>query len=428
MARVLYIDHYAGSIAHGMEFRPFYMAREWMRLGHEVTVVAATESHLRQRNPVVTDNWTEELVSGVRYVWLKTPSYLGNGLSRVRNMLAFVRALYRERRRLAYSFSPDVVIASSTYPFDIFPARSIARLTKAKLVFELHDLWPLSPIELGGMSRWHPFIIATQFAEDHVCRVAEHVVSMLPKAEEHLTAHGLRPGRFVYIPNGFVLEEWTESARMPLPAETQRHLAELRAAGRFIVLYAGAHGLLNNLGILLASAERLRDDPISIVLVGHGPEKTALVRAASERGLDNVSFLPSVPRSTIPALLAAADCLFLSYAPQPLFRFGVSPNKLMDYLMSGTPVVAAMAVGNNLVEESGCGFTVGATDPDRLAVAFRELAALPTSDRHAMGERGRRAVRERYSYETLARRFAELFTSLPMPPVAQSEATGHTTI
>ena len=428
MTRVLYIDHYAGSIAHGMEFRPFYMAREWMKLGHEVTVVAASESHLRQRNPLVFDDWTQELVSGVRYIWLKTPSYRGNGLARVRNILAFVRALYRQRRRLASTFSPDVVIASSTYPFDIFPARSIARLVDAKLFFELHDLWPLSPIELGGMSRWHPFIVATQFAEDYVCRVADQIISMLPKAEEHLTARGLRPGRLVYIPNGVVVDEWTECEKNPLPGETQKHLAELRGAGRFIVLYAGAHGLLNNLGVLLASAERLRDDPVSVVFVGHGPEKTTLVRAASDRGLENVSFLSSVPRSTIPALFAAADCLFLSYAPRPLFRFGVSPNKLMDYMMSGAPVVAAMTAGNNLVEECGCGLTVAPDDPDRLAAAIRKLAALPRSDLRAMGQRGRHAVQQGYSYETLARRFAQLFTSAPKPARARPDSPGETTV
>ena len=150
-------------------------------------------------------------------------------------MLAFVRGLYKHRLRIKALFAPDVVIASSTYPFDFVAARSIARLTGARLIFELHDLWPLSPMELGGMSRWHPFIVATQLAEDYVCRWADKVVSLLPRAESHLAERGLAPGKFEFIPNGVVLDDWEQCQENPLPAEAARRLAEIRAAGEKIV-------------------------------------------------------------------------------------------------------------------------------------------------------------------------------------------------
>ena len=193
MAKILYIDHYAGSVVHGMEFRPYYMAREWIKMGHQVSIVAASHSHLRLRNPAVSNELTVERVAGVDFVWLRTPPYSGNGYDRVWNIISFVRALYRHFRHLVAVYSPDVVIASSTYPFDIFPARSLARLANAKLIFELHDLWPLSPMELGGMSRWHPFIMAAHFAEGFMCKTVDALVSMLPKADQHLIARGLPP-------------------------------------------------------------------------------------------------------------------------------------------------------------------------------------------------------------------------------------------
>lgn len=156
--RLLLVNHYAGSLRHGMEFRPFYLAREWRRMGHEVLIVAASQSHLRSVAPRVPGASTREQIDGVDYLWLRTPAYRGNGVGRVFNIAVFCLLLAARARRLARECRPDVVIASSTYPMDIWPARRIARLAGAKLVHEVHDLWPLSPIELGGMSPRHPFI------------------------------------------------------------------------------------------------------------------------------------------------------------------------------------------------------------------------------------------------------------------------------
>lgn len=161
---ILYLDHYAGSPSLGMEYRPFYLAREWQRLGHRVAIVAASYAHVRSTNPAVADAVTAAQVEGLPFIWLRTPAYQGNGLSRVRNMLAYLRGLRRWKRWLP--FTPDVIIASSTYPMDIGPARAMARHTGAKLVWEVHDLWPLSPMELGGMPWWHPFILWVQHYED----------------------------------------------------------------------------------------------------------------------------------------------------------------------------------------------------------------------------------------------------------------------
>jgi glycosyltransferase involved in cell wall biosynthesis len=395
-----------------MEFRPYYMAREWMRLGHQVRIVAATHSHLRQENPAGDAPCRFELVDRIEYVWLRTPAYEGNGIGRVRNMLAFVYGLYRHQNEFLRDFAPDVVIASSTYPLDIFPARAIARRFGARLVFEVHDLWPLSPMELGNMSRFHPFIMTMQVGEDFACKHADHVVSMLPKAAEHLQSRGMQPEKFVYVPNGAVLEDWSLDGKR-LPDAHRDALAGYAARKRFVVMYAGAHGLLNNLDIVLDAARELADTPIQFCLVGHGPEKARLEQRARELGVTNVDFLPSVPKDSVPQLLEHADALFLSFAPQPLFRFGVSPNKLMDYMMAGKPVIAAMRAGNDPPTELGFGWSVAPDDPHALAAALRTLAAMPAADRAVLAGRARTAAEQQYAYPALARRFAGLFSKTP---------------
>jgi hypothetical protein len=114
-----------------------------------------------------------------------------NGAGRLRNVLSFLRQAWIAGPRWAREFLPDVVIASSTYPMDFWVARRIARRAGARLVHEVHDLWPLSPIELSGMSPRHPFARWCQAAEDAACRQADLVVSMLPRVHGHLAAHAL---------------------------------------------------------------------------------------------------------------------------------------------------------------------------------------------------------------------------------------------
>ena len=148
-----------------MEYRPFYLAREWVRLGHKVTIAAASFSHVRTNPPNINGVVTREEIEGIRYFWLKTPRYDGNGIRRGINILTFVGRLLSHQNSLLVTGKPDVVIASSTYPLDIIPGYRMAKAFGAKLIFEVHDLWPLSLIELGKMSPKHPFVMFLQWAE-----------------------------------------------------------------------------------------------------------------------------------------------------------------------------------------------------------------------------------------------------------------------
>lgn len=403
---ILYVNHYAGSLRHGMEYRPFYLAREWTRLGHRVRIVAASRSHLRTSEPECDVPLRHERIDGIEYVWLRTPGYHGNGAGRIRNILAFLGGLSRRGEALTRDFRPDVVIASSTYPLDALPCARIARRSGARLVFELHDLWPLSPMELGNMPWWHPFIATMQFGENYACRNADGVVSMLPKAEEHLRAHGLRPGRFHYVPNGIDVEGWNESVQ-PLSREAKEALDGIRATGAFLVGYAGAHGLANALDYLVEAASLTRSEPIAYVLVGQGPEKARLQERASALQLQNLHFLPPVPKSQVPALLAAMDALFIGWQRKAIYRFGISPNKLMDYLMAARPIVHSVEAGNDVVAESGAGVSVAPENAAAIAAAVRQVAASTREQRSEMGARGRRYVLERHDYRVLAKNFLE---------------------
>ena len=405
--RILLINHYAGSVRHGMEYRAFYLAREWVRLGHAVLVVAASQSHVRTIQPAwpsALAGRAQERIDGVDYLWLRTPKYRGNGVGRVVNIAAFCLQLAWNAARLARQFRPDAVVASSTYPMDIWPAARIARHAGAKLVHEVHDLWPLSPIELGGMSAQHPFIRLCQAAEDFACRHGDVVVSMLPKVQEHLRARGLDLRKLHIVPNGVLVDEW-EAPGDPLTGAVAEHLRQVRLRGALVVVYAGAHGLANALDSLLDAAALLKHEAFEFVLVGDGAERERLVRRVALEGLANVRLFAPIPKREVPALLTQADIAYIGLQRKPIFRFGIAPNKLMDYMMAGCTVLSAIEAGNDPVGESGCGATVVAESPQAIAQGLRHLAAVPAEARRAMGQRGRDFVRRHHTWPVLAQRF-----------------------
>lgn len=397
---ILYLNHYAGSPTLGMEFRPYYLAREWVRLGHTVHMVGASFSHVRARQPAPG----REQVDGIHYHWVEAPAYRGNGLGRVRNIAAFLARVAWGARRLVGLIRPDIVIASSTYPMDIWVARRLARMAHAKLVFEVHDLWPLSPIELSGMSPNHPFALLCGWAEKTAYREADVVVSMLPKVHAHMGQRGLDLRKLVIVPNGIAPDDWATEPP-PLRPDLAAVITTAHAAGHLVLGHAGSMGLPNALDTLLDAAVLLRDAPLTIVLVGDGHERERLQRRIEAERLVHVHWLPPVPKAQVPVFLRAIDIAYIGWQRMPIYRFGIAPNKLMDYMMAGCAVLHSVQAGNDPVAESGCGVTVAPESPAAVADGVRRLMALPADERRRMGERGRAFVQAEHSYPVLARRF-----------------------
>ena len=408
---ILLINHYAGSVRHGMEFRPYYLAREWVGEGHSVRITAASFSHVRSRQPELGDasSPTIEVLDGIEYFWYRTPGYKGNGLGRIRNMASFLRQMHRDVQLHAKEFAPDLVIASSTYPMDIWVASSIARQSGAKLVFEVHDLWPLSPIELGGMSRWHPFIMLCQAAEDYAYRVADATVSILPRVGPYMKSRGLDLNRLSVVGNGVATEDW-EGNDVPIDPAIDSWLNEQHAAGRAVVGFTGSHGVPNALEVVLDAAKLLADEPVAFVLVGDGMEKAKLERRVIDESIGNVQMFPPVPKAQIPTLLRRLDVAYIGWRRLPIYRFGIAPNKLMDYMMAGCAVLHSVEAGNDPVQEAQCGISVAPESALAVAKGVRQMIALGADERARMGQRGRDFILRHHTYQVLARRFLDATT------------------
>ncbi|HCM23914.1 MAG TPA: glycosyltransferase WbuB [Ruminococcaceae bacterium] len=402
---IIYLEHYAGSPALGMEFRPYFMAKRWAEAGHTVTIVASSYSHLRTQNPDLKGQpYKIELADGIRWFWISGPQYQGNGFGRIQNILSFLRGINQYQKEICSTGKPDVVIASSTYPLDIYPAKKIAKRYGAEIIYEVHDLWPLSPMELGHMSAHHPFIMVMQHAENVCCQSADAIVSLLPCSKAHFVEHGMKPEKFYCIPNGIVKADWEK----PLPEHPvyEEKLRRWHEEGWFLIAYTGAHGVANALDSFVEAGEKLKGKKIKLLLIGPGPERERLKAKAAP--LENVEMLEPIGRAQIPELLHQMDALYIGLQRQPLFRFGVSPNKLMDYMMAGKPVIFAIEAGNDMVADAQCGISIPPEDSTAIAQAAQKLADMPKEELEVMGKRGHTYILEHHEYDVLAKQFLDV--------------------
>ena len=400
---ILLINHYAGYPNLGMEYRPYYLSKEWVRMGHQVRVLAANYSHLRIKQPL--DSFS--VIDGIHYRWISAGRYSGNGVKRVCSMFCFVLKLRLYFRNYLDGFIPDLVIASSTYPLDIYPAHKIAQYYHAKLIYEVHDLWPLSPIEIGGYSKYHPFIALLQKAENDAYKFSDKVISLLPNACSHMVSHGVDANKFVYIPNGYDPEEWTSQCDLS-PLHMQ-FISELKNKGKKVIGYAGGHAKSNALDYLLDAMKIVFDKNQNIVclLVGNGQEKARLVERVQKECIKNVYFLDPVPKKEIPELLNQMDILYIGWEKNPLYRFGISPNKLIDYMMSRKPILHSVCAANDWVKEADCGITVDAESPREIAAGIIKMFSFTNAELISKGCRGRKFAEENLSYPFLAKKIVE---------------------
>lgn len=399
--KILYVNPYAGGPGVGRYWRAYYLSREWQDAGHDVSIVSPAYHHLMDGAGMATGPSQHD---GVDYYFLPALRYAGNGLKRLFAMLLFAVTLLWFLIRLPRGKRPDLIIYSSAHPFAYPSALLMAKLYGAKIYFEVRDLWPLSLVEVAGVSARHPIVWLLGRIERLAYRASDKVVSLLPGAFDYMESRGLTPNRFVYAPNGFSFTPTvTQTTIHPLLADLQ----SFRRAGEFVYFYAGALGEPNAMHKFLDALEYLSPScqrKIRFVIVGKGEQAEALQRRCELHGFDFVSFYGQVDKSIILQALKCVDAGFFVMHDLPIYRFGVSLNKLYDYMALAVPVVGAYCAYNDPLADAGCGLSVAPDRPQDLAAAFATLALYDQDTLQAMGARGRAYLTDNFEYAAIARK------------------------
>lgn len=428
--KIWIFNHYAAPPDCAAGTRHYDLGRVLASAGHEITVFASSFSHFTRREERLApgEKKTFRDVDGVRFVWVRTTPYAGNGYQRFLNMCSYAVRVVPAGRGLD---RPDVIVGSCVHPAAVVSAWVAARRRGARFVVEVRDLWPQTLIDMGVLRAGGVPARLLRRVERFCYRRADTVICLLPAAAEYLRSQGVPADRIHYVPNGIDDHDSpSEGVPTSAPAVPEHapqvsalltRIRQLRAQGCLIAGYVGSHGPANNLDTVIAAAAGLRgagQPRVATVLVGEGPEKAACQRLADDLGLDNVLFWPPVPKSAVPAVLAELDVTLFCLRDLPVFRFGLSSNKLFDYLACGKPVLFASNAPGGPVRESGGGVCVPAESPDALGQALATLATMSEAERGEMGRRGRDWVYRHHGTTALAARF--------LAAVSQTRSLGST--
>jgi glycosyltransferase involved in cell wall biosynthesis len=401
--RILFVAQDIGSAQMGMVFRPYMFAKQLKSRGHQVRCLTASFAHIRRQNPTIDHDLEKTDVEGLQFQWIKTFVYMGNNWRRVLNMFWFSGKLMLFARRIGREFRPDVIVASSPHPLIIFGCWLMAKISGARLIFEVRDIWPQSLIQIGNISPHHPFMKLLGIAEKFAYRYSNQVISLLPHSLDHMKSRGLDERKFVYIPNGIDQSEWTTKAA--LPPDVDEAYKRFAMNKKVILGYAGAHGVANALDFVLEAMANLKTESIGFVFVGEGVRKAELIKKANSLNLENVLFLPALSRPQVIELMSRWSASFISLKKTQVFEHGVSPNKLMDYAMTGLPVVYAITHKGSAVETHDFGWTVEAENATDLERVLRKVLATPENELKAKGNRAKAWVISDHDYCSLIKAF-----------------------
>ena len=384
---VLVLNHFAAPLSGAGGTRHvelFGRLAQW-----DGVILAADRGVLtRARTKVRTDE----------YRTVPTSPVSGFPMSRVVNWVtysasAFFVGLTVRRVRLVYGSSPHLLAALAGWV--------LSRIKRVPFVLEVRDLWPKVLVDMQAMSETSLVYRTLEHLEAFLYHRADAIVVMARGVQDELQGRGIRESKLVFIPNGAD----PESMRTAVPRDELRR--QLRFQG-LIAVYAGAHGPANGLDLLLDAAKEVASDvpSLRVVLVGDGVDKKRLQRRVAAEHIANVELRDPVPKSDMPKVLAAADIGLHVLADVDLFKYGVSPNKLFDYMAAGLPSITNTA-GEvaALVHAADAGVVA---EPSGLAVALRTMAAASADQRAEWGRNGAAYIEANQSRTAMAVRLETL--------------------
>jgi len=402
--KILFLTHYFPPEVNAPASRTFDHCREWVREGHDVTVVTNTPNHPRgevypgYRNRL----FQTEQMDGIRVVRVLTYVTANEGI--IKRTFNFI--LFFIMSVLAAPFLPrcDRVVSTSPQFFAGLAGYAVSRLKRAPWVLEIRDLWPESILSVGAIS--NPLAIRLlEGLEAFAYRKADAIVSVTDAFKPHIEARG-GDGKVTVIKNGVDLSLFSAIPRDEEFAE------QLGVDGKFVAAYVGTHGMAHGLDTILDAAQRLdQGSNVVFLLVGEGSEKRRLEEKRDALGLTNVIMLGQQPKDAMPRIWSIADVSLVVLRKLDLFTT-VIPSKIFESMAMGKPIVlGVLGESRSIVEQAEAGVGIEPEDAGALARELQRMA----SD-HAfyarMAENGPVYVRKHFDRRKLALEYLALLGTI----------------
>lgn len=391
---ILFINQYASDLETGFGGRSYYLSKEIAKLGYKSALVSADFTHLQLTPQTNNAKYQMKTADGVEHIKIRVMRYQGaRSYKRVLNWFLFSWRLLAVIRYL--TFKPSIVICSSPSIFSIWGAWALARMNGAKFILEVRDIWPLTILSLGTFSKWHPLILFMTMTERFGLKYADGIIGSSEAFKTYLNENGAGNKKFLYIPNGFESSDYENISLSPPFIE--------KGLDQILVGYVGTLGAANTLETFINAAAELKDDSRFVfALVGQGAAEIKLKELALQLGADNVHFFQKVSKQQVPGIMAQFDIGYIGWRDKPLYRYGISPNKLAEYMGAGVPIAHSYSGAGDLVEKYKAGFTVPAQNVKALSDSLLAFSKLSKEKRAEMSKNGREAARKMHDFSVLA--------------------------
>lgn len=404
MKTIWIINQDATTPETGYAGRSYYFAEELAKLGYKVYLIAGGYSHLHFNSPNVKSTIEITYQSNFNFVWIKLPKYK-NAHSKKRILNWFIFSYKIPELLNHISSKPDFIIYSSPPLIGFLGVLRLKKLTKAKLIFEVRDIWPLTLKEIGGYESKNPLIYLMTRIEKLAYKNSDKIISNLSNAFEYLKSFDVSPEKYSWIPNGISISEINKS--IPL----NQKISSLIPKDKFVVGYSGTLGSANALEFFVQSSIEFKNNPnIFFVLVGDGKEKDRLKKMIIDN--KNIIFIDSIPKEEIYALMERFDVCYLGWYNHRLYEYGIGSNKLPEYLSSGKPIIHSYSGKEDLVVKANAGITIEAESVNRIVNAILNIQSLNEIERKKIGKNGVNFAKSNLSYESLAKKLSLIFIEL----------------
>jgi glycosyltransferase involved in cell wall biosynthesis len=391
------INQYASTPETGRAVRHYNLAKELAKRGHKVYLIAASYNHLLLTPPYLKDDYRIDDISGFKFVWIRMPRY-AHSHSKIRVLNWFIFAWKILKLSKIISDKANTILYSSPSLVPFLGAYLLARKLNSKLVWDIRDLWPLTLIELGKISKLHPFILFHQWLENFACRKSDFIISNLPMVYNYLLKKGVKKSSFSWIPNGLSIDNFRKKNFLNLKTKKQLPLK------KFIIGYAGSLGISNAPKPLLDAVLLTRNDKnIHYVLVGNGGLRKTIEEFILNNKLTNITLLNAIPKNEIPSLLKYFDICYAGFNKSSLYKYGTALNKLPEYFMSGKPILFSINSPYKPVNKAKAGFTVPAEDTKAIVRAIYKLKKMSLIKRRQLGKNGQDYAIKNFDYVKIAK-------------------------
>ena len=406
-SNLLYISKYVLPLeTNGAGSRGFHLIKEISQNNIHSTIITSNSNHLG-KTPNLSDSFFYENISNINFFWLKTLKY--KKTTSLRRILGWIDF---EMKLLYFIFfkkqirKPDVIIVSSPSILTIISGFILKVFFKAKLVFEIRDIWPLTLTEDGGFSKLNPLILILSFLEWVGYKYSDIIVGTMPNLSEHVkNILGFEKEVF-HIPIGFNFEDLDKNESLP-----EAFFLDKYPKNKFIIGYAGAIGITNALEVFFECISSLVEvDELYFVVYGEGDLKKEYIKKYGN--LPNLSFLPKIEKVHLNYALSKCDLLYLSTFPSKVWKYGQSLNKIIDYMLSSRPILASYTGYLSMINESECGKIVPSGDLTSLRKEIIRFSKMSSIELDKMGRNGKDWILANQDYKTLANKYYSFIKSI----------------